>query len=93
MQLISLKNFKSYENQIVNNLNTNVNVIIGRNGEGKSNFFKGTLPAIQLSHSPSLTASPSTATSTTPTSTYRSLHSESYRQQFPTYRSRALRSQ
>lgn len=32
MQLISLKNFKSYENQIINNLNPRINVILGRNG-------------------------------------------------------------
>lgn len=43
-----MKNFKSYENQIVNNFSPHINVIIGRNGEGKSNFFKGTFLLNQL---------------------------------------------
>ncbi len=41
MQSIVLKNFKSYENQALSNLNSRINVIIGSNGQGKSNFFKG----------------------------------------------------
>jgi chromosome segregation ATPase len=32
MQLISLKNFKSYESQLINNLSPHINVIIGKNG-------------------------------------------------------------
>ena len=46
MQLIALKNFKSYESQLINNLSPNINVIIGNNGEGKSNFFKGNPPKL-----------------------------------------------
>lgn len=32
MQLIAMKNFKSYENVVLNNLNPHINVVIGRNG-------------------------------------------------------------
>ena len=46
MNLITLKNFKSYQNETVTNLSPHINVIIGRNGQGKSNFFKGNTPAI-----------------------------------------------
>ncbi len=41
MQSIVLKNFKSYEHQSLTNLNSRINVIVGANGQGKSNFFKG----------------------------------------------------
>ncbi len=41
MQSILLKNFKSYEQQSINDLNSRINVILGSNGQGKSNFFKG----------------------------------------------------
>jgi AAA15 family ATPase/GTPase len=43
MQSIVLKNFKSYEQQAVNDLNSRINVILGSNGQGKSNFLKGIL--------------------------------------------------
>jgi chromosome segregation ATPase len=48
MQMVTLKNFKSYQSQMVTNINPRINLVIGQNGQGKSNFFKGTLPAIQL---------------------------------------------
>jgi chromosome segregation ATPase len=32
MNLIALKHFKSYEEQLLNNLNPHINVVIGRNG-------------------------------------------------------------
>lgn len=32
MQLIALKNFKSYESLLLNNLSPNINVVIGKNG-------------------------------------------------------------
>lgn len=41
MQAISIKNFKSYDNQIIGGFNPNINIILGGNGQGKSNFFKG----------------------------------------------------
>jgi chromosome segregation ATPase len=47
MNMISLKGFKSYEDESLNNLHPRINIVLGRNGEGKSNFFKGTLPAMQ----------------------------------------------
>lgn len=53
MELISLRNFKSYENQLITNLNPRINVILGSNGQGKSNLFKGTYLPIQPSPSPS----------------------------------------
>lgn len=43
MQSIILHHFKSYEHQSVTNLNSRINVVLGSNGQGKSNFFKGTL--------------------------------------------------
>ena len=43
MQSIVLKNFKSYEQQAVNDLNSRINIILGSNGQGKSNFLKGIL--------------------------------------------------
>jgi len=55
MQSILLKNFKSYEQQSINNLNSRINVVLGANGQGKSNFFKGTLIITQQSHFYSLT--------------------------------------
>ncbi len=42
MQSILLHNFKSYENQSISSLNSRINVVLGSNGQGKSNFFKGT---------------------------------------------------
>jgi len=41
MKSISLKNFKSYDNQTVKDLNPKINVILGMNGQGKSNLLKG----------------------------------------------------
>jgi AAA15 family ATPase/GTPase len=54
MQYIAIENFKSYESQVINNLNPQINIIIGKNGEGKSNFFKGNTSIMQPSvlHSP-----------------------------------------
>lgn len=46
MQLLAMKGFKSYEDELINNLSPHINIIIGKNGEGKSNFFKGTPSAI-----------------------------------------------
>ena len=54
MHLVTLKNFKSYESQMIANINPRINVIIGKNGQGKSNFFKGTSATIQLSYLRSL---------------------------------------
>lgn len=42
MQGLSLKNFKSYEKCMLFNLNPRINIIIGGNGQGKSNLFKCT---------------------------------------------------
>ena len=41
MQSILLHNFKSYDHQAITNLNSRINVVLGSNGQGKSNFFKG----------------------------------------------------
>lgn len=38
---IELRNFKSYGNQTIDNLHENMNVIIGKNGHGKSNVHHG----------------------------------------------------
>ena len=70
MQMVTLKNFKSYQNQMVTNISPRINLIIGKNGQGKSNFFKGTLPAIQPSSSPSPKKYNSTGTSITPICMY-----------------------
>lgn len=42
MQTITIKNFKSYQKQVLNQLNPNINIVLGSNGQGKSNLFKGT---------------------------------------------------
>lgn len=55
MQYIAIENFKSYESQVINNLNPHINIIIGKNGEGKSNFFKGNASIMQPSASHLLT--------------------------------------
>lgn len=47
MDIVTLKNFKSYELQVVHGLSPQVNLIIGSNGHGKSNFFKGTYHGMQ----------------------------------------------
>lgn len=54
MEIISLRNFKSYENHTIPHLNSRINVILGSNGQGKSNLFKGTISIIQPLHSYSL---------------------------------------
>lgn len=59
MQSILLKNFKSYESQAINDLNSRINVVVGSNGQGKSNFFKGNFKIIQPSHISSLINLPS----------------------------------
>ena len=43
MQSIVLKNFKSYEYQSLADLHSRINIVIGANGQGKSNFLKGIL--------------------------------------------------
>lgn len=68
--MITLKGFKSYEDETLNNLHPRINIVLGRNGEGKSNFFKGTSSPIQPSISYSLTECPATATSSTHTLMY-----------------------
>jgi AAA15 family ATPase/GTPase len=70
MNLIALKNFKSYDHQLVNNLSPHINVILGKNGDGKSNFFKGTAPLIQPSTSSSPIRSTTTKQNTTLICTY-----------------------
>lgn len=37
---IYIKNFKSYLDEHIDTLNPAVNVFVGRNGHGKSNFFQ-----------------------------------------------------
>jgi DNA replication and repair protein RecF len=70
MKLVTLKNFKSYDTQMVHDLSPRINLFIGQNGQGKSNFFKGTIPSTQPSSSRSPTKFTSTAANTTPTCTY-----------------------
>jgi DNA replication and repair protein RecF len=41
MQGLSLTNFKSYSKHDIFGFNPNINIIIGSNGQGKSNLFKG----------------------------------------------------
>ena len=53
MQTVSIKNFKSYQQQLIHGLSPNINVILGKNGQGKSNLFKGNHHMMQLCHSPS----------------------------------------
>ncbi len=65
MQSILLKNFKSYEHQSLNDLNSRINIVVGSNGQGKSNFFKGTFNFIQQSRSYSQTDLPSIEPSST----------------------------
>ena len=62
MQSILLHNFKSYEHQVITNLNSRINVVLGSNGQGKSNFFKGIWALIQ----PSLFCLPTGILSTAP---------------------------
>jgi chromosome segregation ATPase len=38
---VRFENFKSYRNAVLSELSTGVNVIVGRNGHGKSNIFNG----------------------------------------------------
>jgi len=77
MKAITLKNFKSYDNQLIPDLSPNINLFIGQNGQGKSNFFKGINLSIQLSYSRSLIRSTSTAVNTTHTFMYVSMDSAS----------------
>ena len=90
MQMVTLKNFKSYKNQMVTNISPRINLIIGKNGQGKSNFFKGTLPAIQPSSSHLQIKYISTGTSTTLTSMYTLPHSAGYGQRAGADHSRAV---
>jgi chromosome segregation ATPase len=43
MRILSIKivNFKSYKEITIENLSKHYNLIIGKNGHGKSNFFDG----------------------------------------------------
>lgn len=50
MKQITLKNFKSYDSQLIHDLNPRINLFIGKNGDGKSNFFKGTMLSYLSSH-------------------------------------------
>lgn len=43
MEGLSINNFKSYRKHTVFGFNPYLNVIIGGNGQGKSNIFKGNL--------------------------------------------------
>jgi chromosome segregation ATPase len=43
MEGLSLINFKSYSKHNIFGFNPYINVIIGGNGQGKSNIFKGRL--------------------------------------------------
>ena len=38
---INIKNFKSYLDENVLDLNPGINIFVGKNGHGKSNFFQG----------------------------------------------------
>ena len=38
---IVLRNFKSYREEIITDISKEINVVIGKNGHGKSNFYKG----------------------------------------------------
>jgi chromosome segregation ATPase len=38
---IVLKNFKSYEDEVISDINERMNVIVGKNGHGKSNIHHG----------------------------------------------------
>lgn len=70
MQSILLHNFKSYDHQAITNLNSRINVVLGSNGQGKSNFFKGIYLLIQPSLSCSPKGIPLIAPSLTPPSMY-----------------------
>ena len=80
MNLIALKNFKSYEHQVINNLSPNINIIIGKNGQGKSNFFKGMYYIMQPSSLLSPIESPITKLNITLTCMYINWYQESYGQ-------------
>ena len=45
---LKIKNFKSYKEMSITDLNKHFNLIIGRNGHGKSNFFDGKFNYIYL---------------------------------------------
>lgn len=45
---ITLKNFRSYAVEVVEQFNRRLNVVLGKNGEGKSNLLRGTPALIQL---------------------------------------------
>lgn len=93
MNLIALKNFKSYDHQLVNNLSPHINVILGKNGDGKSNFFKGTTALIQPSTSSSPIRSTTTKPNTTRICTYIPADLEKPQQRPRIHRSRDLLSQ
>ena len=38
---IELKNFKSYGEEVIENLDDKINVFVGKNGHGKSNIHHG----------------------------------------------------
>ncbi len=70
MQSILLHNFKSYDHQAITNLNSRINVVLGSNGQGKSNFFKGISVLIQPSLSCLPKGIPLIVPSSTPPSMY-----------------------
>lgn len=37
---IAIQNFRSFELAKIDSLNKNINIVVGKNGDGKSNFFK-----------------------------------------------------
>lgn len=43
IESITLHNFKSYSDVHITNLNPKINIILGQNGHGKSNFFQALL--------------------------------------------------
>ena len=38
---ILIQNFKSYKYEVITELNKSINVILGKNGQGKSNLLNG----------------------------------------------------
>lgn len=39
LEYIKLKNYKSYDQETVEDLSKGINIFLGRNGHGKSNLF------------------------------------------------------
>jgi AAA15 family ATPase/GTPase len=45
---LTIKNFKSYSNLILKDINKSLNIILGRNGQGKSNIHSGNFSLYKL---------------------------------------------